>query len=167
MSFGEKIKSFGMTNMLLENDLDAIERRFDVKLREASEVSATAKDIEETYFPQFEEALRNEAAYMAKNYELFYCLEKTIRTQIAEMLEDTHGEGWWNDTVIPQHIVGEVKKRIQREREAGITPRSLVILTRFSGHIEVIHLSPRTLTDSCIPSQSAGEFCCRSDQYTV
>ena len=42
-----------------------------------------------------------------------------------------------------------------------------LILTRFSGHIAVIHLSPRTLTDSCIPSQSAGEFCCRSDQYTV
>lgn len=124
MSFSEKIKSFGMTNMLMENDLDKIESRFDISLRPHGEESSTAKDIEETYFPQFQEALRNEAAYMAKNYELFYCLEKTIRLQISELLADAHGEDWWNDNVVPQHIVGDVKKRIQREREAGITPRS-------------------------------------------
>lgn len=59
-----------------------------------------------------------------KNYELFYCLEKTIRTQISELLTDQFGEEWWNDKVVPQHIVGDVKNRIQREREAGITPRS-------------------------------------------
>lgn len=58
---------------------------------------------------------------MAKSYELFYCLEKTIRLLVAEMLE---GEGWWNTDVIPQHISGEVKKRISRESETGITPRS-------------------------------------------
>lgn len=125
MSFGEKVKSFGMTNMLIENDLDSIEKKFDISLRENKTATSTAKEIEETYFPQFEEALRNEADYMAKNYQLFYCLEKTIRNQISGMLEDTHGEGWWADTIIPQHIVGEVKKRIQREREAGITPRSM------------------------------------------
>ncbi|ABN62114.1 Swt1 family HEPN domain-containing protein [Shewanella baltica] len=125
MSFGERVKSFGMTNMLIENDLDGIENRFDISLRENGEPTSTAKEIEETYFPQFEEALRKEANYMAKNYQLFYFLEKTIRNQISGMLEDTHGEKWWNDKVISQHIVGEVKKRIQREREAGITPRSM------------------------------------------
>lgn len=125
MSFGEKIKSFGMTNMLIENDLDNIERNFSIELRKKENESITAKDIEETYFPQFQESLRNEASYMARNYELFYCLEKTIRTQISELLEDAHGAAWWNDTIVPQHIVGEVKKRIQREREAGITPRSM------------------------------------------
>jgi hypothetical protein len=125
MSFGKKVKSFGMTNMLMENDLDGIEKRFDIQLRDKEVLSGTTKDIEETYFPQFTEALRTEAAYMARNYELFYCLEKTIRNQISSLLEDIHGEEWWNKSVVPQHIVGEVKKRIQREREAGITPRSL------------------------------------------
>lgn len=124
MPFGDKIKSFGMTNMLMENDLDGIEQKFSIKLRETEDISSTTKDIEEAYFPQFDESLRKEAGYMARNYELFYCLEKTIRNQISDLLEDTYGDCWWNDTVVPQHIVGEVNKRIQREREAGITPRS-------------------------------------------
>ena len=125
MALEDKIKSFGMTNMLIETDLDKIQNRYDVRLREGRDATKEGKDIEETYFPQFEEELRREASYMAKNYELFYCLEKTIRSQISDLLEDIHGDEWWNDTVVPQHIVGEVKKRIQREREAGITPRSL------------------------------------------
>lgn len=124
MALEDKIKSFGMTNMLIETDLDKIENEYNVRLREGRKITKEAKDIEETYFPQFEEELRCEASYMAKNYELFYCLEKTIRSQISDLLEDIYGDEWWNDKVIPQHIVGEVKKRIQREREAGITPRS-------------------------------------------
>jgi len=123
MSFDEKVKSFAMTNMLIETDLDQIEKQFGIQLRENNN-SQEAKDIEDAYFPQFQEELRNEAAYMSKNYEIFYCLEKTIRSQISEMLEDTEGADWWNNSIIPQHIVGEVKKRMKREREAGITPRS-------------------------------------------
>lgn len=124
MSFEDKVKSFGMTNMLIETDLDKIEYQYDVELREWSETNGQAKDIERIYVPQFEEGLRREARYMAKNYELFYCLEKTIRLQISELLESTEGTDWWNDSVVPQNIVGEVKKRMKREREAGITPRS-------------------------------------------
>ncbi len=124
MSFEDKVKSFGMTNMLIETDLDSIEGRFNISLRENVEKSSQIADIEEKYFPQFESSLRHEAAYMSKNYELFYCLEKTIRNQISEMLNDKEGDNWWNDQVVPQHIVGDVKKRMQREREAGITPRS-------------------------------------------
>lgn len=125
MSFEDKVKSFGMTNMLLETELDDVEKKFDIALREKSEKSEQVKDIEQTYVPQFEENLRKEAQYMARNYELFYCLEKTIRQQISELLEANGDAEWWNEQYVPQHIVGEVKKRIQREREAGITPRSL------------------------------------------
>lgn len=124
MSFHENVKAFGMTNLLIETDIENIEKKYDVKLRDTDLSSSEVKEIEEIYFPQFESVLRSEASYMARNYELFYCLEKTIRNQISELLEATNGDGWWNDTVVPQHIVGEVKKRMQREREAGITPRS-------------------------------------------
>lgn len=123
MAFEDQVKAFGMTNMLLETDLEEIERNFDVKIKSRQEASAST-EIESTYFPQFEKSLRKEAADMAKNYELFYCLEKTIRKQISELLEAHHGDKWWSDKVVPQHIVGEVKKRVQRERESGITPRS-------------------------------------------
>lgn len=125
MAFEDKVKAFGMTNMLIESDIDQIESKFSIKLRneDAAEVSQTA--IKQAYFPQFEESLRSEAATMARSYELFYCLEKTIRKQIVELLEANSGTGWWNDSVIPQQIFIDVKKRMQRERESGITPRSL------------------------------------------
>jgi len=124
MSFEEKIKSFGLTNMLIETEINAIEKKFDVLLRDAPESSSDISEIEEAYFPQFSKELRTEAAYMAKNYEIFYCLEKTIRSQISEMLEENKGSGWWNNSVIPPAIVSEVEKRIKKERESGITPRS-------------------------------------------
>lgn len=123
MPIEDTVKAFAMTNMLLEADLDEIEKSFDIRLRSIGHENISS-EIEEAYFPQFEVSLRQEAARMAKNYELFYCLEKTIRKQISELLESQHGDDWWCEKVIPQHIVGEVKKRIQRERESGITPRS-------------------------------------------
>lgn len=123
MAFEDQVKAFGMTNMLLEADIEAIEQKYDVELLTRPEQPSTS-EIEQAYFPQFESSLREEASQMARSYELFYCLEKTIRKQIAEMLESKHGDDWWKTPIIPQHIVGEVKKRIQRERESGITPRS-------------------------------------------
>lgn len=123
MAFEDQVKAFGMTNMLLETDLEEIESSYDIQIK-ATPRSLLPTEIESAYFPQFEKSLRKEAAEMAKNYELFYCLEKTIRKQIAELLEAHHGDRWWNDKVIPQQIVGDVKKRVQRERETGITLRS-------------------------------------------
>ncbi|TFW35553.1 Swt1 family HEPN domain-containing protein [Massilia horti] len=125
MIFEDRIKAFGMTNMLIESDLDRLEDRFDVTLRDLSFGTSEQNSIAKAYFPQFEEKLRSEAAAMAKSYELFYCLEKTIRKQISDLLESTKGEDWWNDSnIIPQQIHIDVRKRIQRERESGITPRS-------------------------------------------
>ena len=124
MAFERDVKSFGMTNMLIESEIDRLEQKLGVRLRDDSSKEDTQNEIEKAYFPQFAEALRLEAAEMARSYELFYCLEKTIRFQITELLKDSKGEGWWNDTVVPQHIFGEVKKRVLRERESGITPRS-------------------------------------------
>lgn len=124
MAFERDVKSFGMTNMLIESEIDQLEQKLGLKLRNDSTKEDTQNEIEKAYFPQFAEALRTEAAEMARSYELFYCLEKTIRLQITELLKENKGADWWNDTVVPQHIFGEVKKRILRERESGITPRS-------------------------------------------
>lgn len=125
MDFEDKIKAFAMTNMLIESEIDQLESQFSIKLRNDDSAELNQNAIKQDYFPQFEETLRNEAAAMARNYELFYCLEKTIRKQIAELLESNKGAGWWCEPVIPQTIFVDVKKRIQREQESGITPRSL------------------------------------------
>lgn len=125
MAFEDQVKSFGMTNLLIESDLDKLESSLSLKLRETAFRGEASNEIARAYFPQFELSLRSEAAAMAKSYELFYCLEKTIRKQISTLLEAINGPGWWNEQVIPQQIFLDVKKRIQRERESGITPRSL------------------------------------------
>lgn len=142
MIIEDRVKAFGMTNLLIETDLEEIEKKYDVilKPREKTDIPS---EIEETYFPQFESSLREEAARMAKSYELFYCLEKTIRKQISEMLESQHGENWWCDKVVPQNIVGDVNKRIQREQESGITPRSTEELdyTNFGELGEIIKMN--------------------------
>ena len=113
------IKLFGVTNQFAELDLKRIEDKYKIDLGRSKKI--VRKD--NVYYPQFDLAVRNEASQMAKNYEIFYCLEKTIRKIISEKMTSTIGEDWWNSKV-PQHIKDEVKKRIKEESNAGVTIRS-------------------------------------------
>ena len=113
-----RIKLFGMSHALLERDLDKLEARLKIDLqRQINE----EKDQE--YYPQFDHALRLEAAQMAKHYELFYCLERSIRRLVAETLQSENGENWWENCV-PQGIKQNVKSNMQREIDSGMTLRS-------------------------------------------
>lgn len=113
------IKLFGVTNQIAELDLKRIEEKFKIDLGRNKKI--VRKD--NVYYPQFDLDVRNEASQMAKNYEIFYCLEKTIRKMISDKMLSTVGEDWW-DTKVPQHIKDEVKKRIKEESNAGVTIRS-------------------------------------------
>jgi len=112
------IKLFGITNQFTEFDLDRVEKEYQIDL--GRKKSKAEKD--NIYYPQFELAVRKEAKNMAKHYEIFYCLEKSIRDLISTTLETT-GENWW-DNKVPQTVKDEVKKRIQREKDSGVTVRS-------------------------------------------
>ncbi len=118
MSIEDRIKLFGMSHALVERDLDKLEESLKLDLGRSSPDS---KD--EDYYPQFEHALRLEAAGMGEHYELFYCLETSIRKLVAETLEGAHGETWW-DTCVPLAIKTNVQSNIQREIDSGVTPRS-------------------------------------------
>ena len=61
---------------------------------------------------------------MAGHYELFYCLEKSIRKLISETLLESDGAGWWDKGRIPAAIVADVNANIQREIDSGVTRRS-------------------------------------------
>jgi methionine synthase II (cobalamin-independent) len=80
-------------------------------------------DKDEDYYPQFAQALRSEAATMSKHYEVFYCLEVSIRRLIAETLEGAHGKAWW-DTTVPQTVRDNAKANMQREIDSAVTLRS-------------------------------------------
>lgn len=118
----EKIKAFGMTNQILSEDLQGIGRKFSVELGHA--VPPTSVE-EETYYPQFDAAVRAEAAKMSKHYEAFYCLEKSIRTLVSETIEAAEKTAtWWTAARVPPNIKIEVAARIQKDIDSGMTRRS-------------------------------------------
>lgn len=118
MNAEDHIKLFGMSHALVERDLDKVEREYRVDLQREPK-----DDRDQDYYPQFPHALRVEAAGMARHYELFYCLEKSIRNLVAETLKGAHGENWWTRCV-PQPVRDNVKKNTQRELDSGVTLRS-------------------------------------------
>lgn len=114
-----KLKIFGMNNQFTELDLDRVEQEFKIDL--GRKKNKVIKD--NVYYPQFEAEIRNEAKQMAKHYEIFYCLEKSIRELISTSLSSLNGDDWW-DNKVPQKVKDDVKVRIQREIDSGVTPRS-------------------------------------------
>lgn len=119
----ERIKAFGMTNQMLAEDLSRIARTHGVELGHMPTVPQAVEDV---YYPQFDAAVRSEAAAMAKHYEIFYSLEKSIRELVALTIEAAERrDDWWNSSRIPVNVQTEVANRIQKELDAGVTRRSL------------------------------------------
>jgi hypothetical protein len=119
--FNTALKNFAMTSQLIEHDLNQIETKYLIDLGRDFRDSI-GKD--ESYYPQIEQDIRNEAASMAPHYETFYSLEKTVRRFIAETLKAAQPSGWWNNVRIPAHIKQAAETLQKKEIDAGITPRS-------------------------------------------
>lgn len=117
----ERIKLFAMANALAERDLDLTEASLDLEL--GREAHAQEQELDSAYYPQFDHALRKEAARMGAHYELFYCLETSIRQLVAATLEAAEGEQWWAN-VVPEAVQTNVALNIQREMDSGVTLRS-------------------------------------------
>ena len=115
------IRSFGLSGMLIEDEIRVVEKRFGMNL---GYLSQTAEESSAEYYPQFEQSVGNEASEIAKHYELFYCLEKAIRKLISETLQENDGSGWWDKGRISADIVQDVKNNIQREVDGGVARRS-------------------------------------------
>lgn len=110
-----------MYNVL--SDLASIEKTYGIdNLLMMKELSTNTNT---NYYLQFNFQIRNEACLMAKHYELFYCLEKSIREMITDILESSHGLDWWEKSgVIIDVIKQDVAKNIKREIDSGMTRRS-------------------------------------------
>jgi hypothetical protein len=119
MNSEDSIRLFGMSHQMVERDLDALEKKLAVDLGRGQEPDGHDED----YYPQFDKDIRKDAAEMAKHYELFYCLEVTIRELIAQRLQAEFGADWWMQKV-PQPVQENVKKNMLRENESGFTRRS-------------------------------------------
>ena len=122
MSIQDKIKLFAMSHQLLERELDGVEAKHQIELERDQ---STTQDRDDEFYPQFDQIVRNEATEMASHYELFYCLERSIRTMITETLKAAHGINWWDkDEIVPQQVKDAVKQNMQNELDFALTPRS-------------------------------------------
>ncbi|MDZ4346447.1 MAG: hypothetical protein U1E51_28880 [Candidatus Binatia bacterium] len=118
----DRIKAFGMTNQMVTEDLGRIATLHGVEL---GHLPISAQTVEGVYYPQFNAAVRAEAAQMAKHYEVFYSLEKSIRALVSETIEAAEKTTeWWSGARVPANIQVEVKSRVQKELDAGVTRRS-------------------------------------------
>jgi hypothetical protein len=114
-----KIKLFVLSNSLAENALDKVEEKFSVDLSRKEKTPIKEQD----YYLQFEAAFRKEAKEMSKHYEVFYCLEKSIRSLVVQLMQENYGETWW-ETKVKEDIRRNVELNIRRELESGFTERS-------------------------------------------
>jgi hypothetical protein len=117
----DKLKRFMMTNQLLEHDLDQVETDFGIDLKRGI---SRAGQPDASYYPQIESAIRAEAARIAPHYEVFYSLEKTIRSLISESLEAVGGLAWWGSQRVPDAVRKAVESRRKRDIDTGMTLRS-------------------------------------------
>jgi hypothetical protein len=76
MGTDDYLRSFGMSGLIVTEEINGIEERFGIEL---GHLARTSQQSATEYYPQFEHAVRQEAALMAQHYELFYCLEQAIR----------------------------------------------------------------------------------------
>jgi hypothetical protein len=117
----DQIKLFGMSNQLLENGLDAVEKSLGIDLGR-NHLKSLVQD--QDYYPQIDSAIRHEAADMAQYYEIFYSLENSIRSLIVETLIAAEPGGWWSSGRVLPKIKADAEARMQKEIDSGVTPRS-------------------------------------------
>lgn len=119
MDVESNVKLFVLANSLTENSLDKVEKELDLDL--GRQIKEPIK--EQDYYAQFDSAFRTEAKEMAKHYEVFYCLEKSIRNLIVQLMTEKYSENWW-DSKVRDDIKRNVDLNIKREAESGFTERS-------------------------------------------
>ena len=87
------------------------ERVFDVDFGHRKD---REQGTDQTYYPQFIERLRREADRMSRSYQIFYCLENSIREMIVQRLEEQYGTDWWN-AAVPEAVRRNAEANLERK----------------------------------------------------
>ena len=116
------VRAFGMSGSQIVSDLSEIERDFDLDLGFTPKRTKGRKVSE---YEQFEADLRQEAARMSEFYEIFFCLENSIRRLVKGIMVEAEGADWWVSSRVDENrIRKEARARHKKEVDSGITPRS-------------------------------------------
>lgn len=115
------LRAFGMSGAQIQSDLSAIEREKGIKLRTDRTLDNSRKHED---FANFEASVREDASWMSEYYEIFYCLEVSIRSLISRTLSAAEGPNWWESDRVSEGIKNEVGIIQRKEQASGMTPRS-------------------------------------------
>jgi len=150
------IKYFGLNNIALEHDLRRVSRERKVQLR-----ASTERRNKDAYYPQITERIRHDAAVMAEHYELFYCLEISIRDLITAQLKDAD-PNWW-ETLVPQAVREMAEKNKAKELASGVTPRSddMLSYTNFGDLGQIISSNAKLFGDTFTDIQAVNNTIAR------
>lgn len=107
-------RAFAYRGIITTRQLVALEEELGQPLAD----TASWRPREISIFPQ---ALRREAAQMARLYEVFYCLERTVRDLVRKALQDEQQK--LRENRIEPQILQELRRRQEQEKRSGITPR--------------------------------------------
>jgi hypothetical protein len=116
------LRSFGMSGLQILAELEEVERQNGIELG-VTQVSKKGRKVSE--YAQFEHDLRRQAARMSEFYEVFYCLENSIRKLANDVLYEAEGADWWDsDRVDEGRIRSPAARAKQKEIDHFISPRS-------------------------------------------
>jgi hypothetical protein len=131
-----------------------IEEQFGIELGHDTFAPRNRKTAD---YEQFEAALRIEAVRMSEFYEVFYCLENSIRKLVADILAEADGADWWNGKRVDGKRIREpAESRQKKEIDSGISPRSerLIDYTTF-GELSQLITDNWELFDPIFQSKTA------------
>lgn len=115
------LRAFGMSGAQMLSEIDRISAEKGLELRPSAGAKPLRKHEE---YKNFSRDVRIDAASMSEYYEIFYCLEVSIRRLIVRTLQDAAGPNWWQSDRVAQGIKDEVKRNKDKGEKAGLTPRS-------------------------------------------
>lgn len=144
------LKLFSMRNLLLEADLEKLERS-----GIAIDHIKTVKKDDLVDVELFDADILAQAKKMANFYVLYYSLENSVRNLISERLKEEHGANWWKEKV-PKGVQDSVIKKQAEEKDTVMAIRSEdpLTYTNFGELISILDANWGDFSDT-IRSQKA------------
>ncbi len=149
----EKLMLFGMKNLLLEKDLEKLERdKIDIGH------AATLKKDELVDTELFNHDILKRAKKMADFYVLYFSLENSVRQLIRDILTEKYGENWW-DSKVPDGVKNNVKDIQKKENDSAMSIRSGDPLdyTNFGELIDIFNANWQDFSDILRSKKSVEE----------
>jgi len=114
----EQLMLFGMNNLLLEKNLERLEK-------EGIDIghTSTLKKDELVDTELFENEILKRARKMADFYVLYFSLENSVRKLIKDVLSENYGENWWSAKV-PEGVRRNVIDIQKKEKDSAMSIRS-------------------------------------------